>query len=63
MREINRRRHERILFVDLAFGAGETEHHALVTGAFFFAAFFFLALTPMAMSGDCPCKSTSTSAP
>ena len=44
VREIDRRRHERILFVDLALGAGEAEHHALVAGAFFFAALFLLGV-------------------
>ena len=46
MREINRRRHERVLFVDFALGAGEAEHHALVAGAFFFAALLFLGIHP-----------------
>ena len=44
MREIDRRRHERILLVDLALGAGEAEHHALVAGAFFLAALFLLGV-------------------
>jgi hypothetical protein len=30
--EIDWGRHERALFIDLAFGAGEAEHHALVAG-------------------------------
>ena len=42
MREIDRRRHERALFIDLALGAGEAEHHALVARAFVFLAAFFL---------------------
>ena len=44
MGEVNRRRHERIFLVDLAFGAGEAEHHALVAGALFFAGFFLLGI-------------------
>ena len=39
MREIDRRRHERALLVDLALGAGVTEHHALVARAFLFGGF------------------------
>ena len=42
--EIDRRRHERVLFVDFALGAGETEHHALVARAFFLAALFLLGV-------------------
>ena len=44
MREIDRRRHERAFFVDLALGAGEAEHHALVAGAFLVAAFLLLGV-------------------
>ena len=44
VREIDRRRHERILLVDFALGAGEAEHHALVAGAFFLAALFLLGV-------------------
>ena len=44
MREVDRRRHERVLLVDFALGAGEAEHHALVAGAFFFAALFLLGI-------------------
>ena len=44
MREIDRRRHERALLVDLALGAGIAEHHALVAGAFFLAALFLLGV-------------------
>ena len=44
MREIDRRRHERALLVDLALGAGVTEHHALVAGAFVFLALLFLGV-------------------
>ena len=44
MREINRRRHERVLLVDFALGAGEAEHHALVAGAFLLAVFLLLSV-------------------
>ncbi len=44
VREKDRRRHEGILLVDLALGAGETEHHALVAGAFLLAALFLLGV-------------------
>ena len=44
MREVDRRRHERVFLVDLALGAGEAEHHALVAGAFFLAAFALLGV-------------------
>ena len=44
VREVDRRRHERVLFIDLALGAGEAEHHALVAGAFFLAALHFLGV-------------------
>ena len=44
VREVDRRRHERILFVHFALGAGEAEHHALVACAFFLAAFFLLGI-------------------
>ena len=44
VREIDRRRHERVLLVDLALGAGEAEHHALVAGAFFLAALLLLGV-------------------
>ncbi len=44
VREIDRRRHERALFVDLALGAGEAEHHALVAGAFLLAALLLLGV-------------------
>jgi hypothetical protein len=44
VREVDRRRHERPLLVDFAFGAGETEHHALVAGAFLLLAFLFLGV-------------------
>ena len=47
--EIDRRRHERVFLVDLALGAGEAEHHALVAGAFFLAAF---ALAGIDAHGD-----------
>ncbi len=42
VREENRRRHVGALLVDFALGAGVAEHHALVAGAFFFAALLFL---------------------
>src|SRR6185437_1171189 len=38
VREIDRRRHEGVLLVDLALSAGKAEHHALVAGTFFFSA-------------------------
>ena len=44
VREENRRRHERALLVDLALGAGVTEHHALVARALFLAALLFLGI-------------------
>ncbi len=42
--EEDRGRHERALLVDLALGAGEAEHHALVAGAFLLAAFLLLGV-------------------
>ena len=42
--EVDRRRHVGALLVDLAFGAGEAEHHALVAGALFLAALLFLGV-------------------
>ena len=42
--EINRRRHERALFVDLALGAGVAEHHALVAGALVLLAFLLFGV-------------------
>ena len=44
VREIDRRRHERVFLVDLALGAGEAEHHALVAGAFFSSPPFLLGV-------------------
>ena len=44
VREIDRRRHERVFLVDLALGAGEAEHHALVAGAFLLGAFLLLGV-------------------
>ncbi len=44
MREENRRGHVGALLVDFALGAGVAEHHALVAGAFFFAALLFLGV-------------------
>ena len=44
MREIDRRRHERALLVDLALGAGEAEHHALIAGAFLLAVLLLLGV-------------------
>ena len=44
VREVDRRRHERALLVDLALGAGEAEHHALVAGAFLLAALLLLGI-------------------
>ena len=44
VREENRRGHEAALFVDFALVAGIAEHHALVAGAFFFAALLFLGI-------------------
>ena len=44
MREVDRRRHERAFLVDLALGAGEAEHHALVAGALLFAVLFPLGV-------------------
>ena len=44
MGEVDRRRHERALLVDLALGAGEAEHHALVAGAFLLAVFLLLGV-------------------
>ena len=44
VREEDRRRHERALLVDLALGAGEAEHHALVAGAFLLAALLLLGV-------------------
>src|SRR5262249_17881597 len=46
VREVDRRRHERVLLVDFALGAGEAEHHTLVAGAFFLTAFFLLGVYP-----------------
>ena len=40
----DRGRHVRALLVDLALGAGEAEHHALVAGAFLLAALFLLGV-------------------
>ncbi len=42
--EVDRGRHERALLVDLALGAGEAEHHALVAGAFLLAVFLLLGI-------------------
>jgi hypothetical protein len=42
--EVDRRRHERALLVDLALGAGVAEHHALVAGAFLFLALLLLGV-------------------
>ena len=44
VREEDRGRHERALFVDFALGAGEAEHHALVARAFFLAALLLLGV-------------------
>ncbi len=44
MREEDRCRHERALLIDLALGAGVTEHHALVARALFLAALLFLGV-------------------
>ena len=44
VREVDRRRHERVLLVDLALGAGEAEHHALVAGAFLVLALLLLGV-------------------
>ena len=44
VREIDRGRHERALLVDLALGAGEAEHHALVAGAFLLLALLLLGI-------------------
>src|SRR5262245_36384903 len=44
VREVDRGRHERALLVDLALGAGETEHHALIAGAFLLAALLLLRI-------------------
>ena len=44
MGEVDRGRHERALLVDLALGAGEAEHHALVAGAFLLAALLLLGV-------------------
>ena len=44
VREEDRGRHERALLVDLALGAGEAEHHALVARAFFLAALLLLGV-------------------
>ena len=37
MGEVDRGGHERALFIDLALGAGEAEHHALIAGALLLA--------------------------
>ena len=42
--EVDRGRHERALLVDLALGAGEAEHHALVAGAFLLAVLLLLGV-------------------
>ncbi len=42
--EVDRGRHERALLIDLALGAGEAEHHALVAGAFLLAALLLLGV-------------------
>jgi hypothetical protein len=44
VREVDRRRHERALLVDLAFGAGEAEHHALIAGALLFTILFLFGI-------------------
>ena len=44
MREENRRRHERVLLVDFALGAGVAEHHALVARAFLLVALLLLGV-------------------
>jgi hypothetical protein len=44
VREIDRCRHERVFLVNLALGAGEAEHHALVAGAFLLAVFLLLGI-------------------
>ena len=44
VREVDRRGHVRALLVHFALVAGVTEHHALVAGAFFFAALLFLGI-------------------
>ena len=44
VRKIDRRRHERALFIDLALRAGVAEHHALIAGAFFVAGLFLLGV-------------------
>ena len=44
VREVDRRGHEGILLVDLAFGAREAKHHALVTGTLFLSSFFLLCI-------------------
>ncbi len=42
--EIDRRRHERVLLVNFALGAGEAEHHSLIARALFLAALFLLGV-------------------
>ena len=42
--EEDRRRHEGVLLVDLALGAGEAEHHALIAGAFLLAVALLLGV-------------------
>jgi hypothetical protein len=44
VREIDRCRHERALFVDFALGAGVAEHHTLVAGAFLLAVLLLLCV-------------------
>ena len=44
VRKIDRRRHERALFIDLALGAGVAEHHALVARTFLLAALFLFGI-------------------